>query len=147
MALSNNLSPKTCFLSAAAEEQPPAVPAAKSDAVAEAALAVLAALMARTRPQGREQLTSLLPRLLRIASLPRSAAAEEVRFHKGVQVPWKSCAHWRGWCTFYVPARLWSLRGVFVTMLYSVHLTSQDTGNCVKGWELKAGLCFHSPSV
>lgn len=54
------------------------MPAAKSDAVAEAALGTLAALLGRTRLQSGEQMTSLLPRLLPIAALPRSAAAEEV---------------------------------------------------------------------
>ena len=66
-------------MGAAAEEQPPAVPAAGSDAVAEAGLSVVVSLLCRTHLQSGEQLLSLLPRLLRIATLPRSAAAEEVR--------------------------------------------------------------------
>ena len=54
------------------------MPAARSDAVAEASLGALATLLGRVAPANGEQLTGLLQRLLPIASLPRTAAAEEV---------------------------------------------------------------------
>ena len=64
------------------------MPAAKSDAVAEAALGALGVLLARTHPADGEQLTGLLQRLLPVASLPRGAAAEEVRLamHSGLRI-------------------------------------------------------------
>ena len=54
------------------------VQAAKSDAVAEAALGALVALLGRVTLANSEQLTGLLQRLLPVATLPRTAAAEEV---------------------------------------------------------------------
>ena len=56
----------------------PPFPAAKSDAVAEAALAALAAVLEVAAPQAADTLVPLLERVLRVAALPRSAAAEEV---------------------------------------------------------------------
>lgn len=70
--------PSVSILHASGESEPPPVPAAKSDAVAEAALSALAALLQRTRLQEGKQLSSLLPQLLTVAALPGSSAAEEV---------------------------------------------------------------------
>ena len=58
-----------------------AMPAAKSDAAAEAALGTLITLLGRVTLADGEQLTGLLQRLLPIATLPRAAAAEEVWPH------------------------------------------------------------------
>ncbi len=57
------------------------MPAAKSDAVAEAALGALTTLLGKVTPADGEQLTGLLQRLLPIATLPHAVAAEEVRQH------------------------------------------------------------------
>lgn len=57
----------------------PPFPAAKSDAVAEAALAALAALLDAAAPQSAETLIPMLERVLRVAALPRSTSSEEVR--------------------------------------------------------------------
>ena len=54
------------------------IPAARSDAVAEAALGAVAMLLGRVALANPEQLTGLLQRLLPIVTLPRTAAAEEV---------------------------------------------------------------------
>lgn len=47
--------------------------------MAEASLGALATLLGRVTLANSEQLTGLLQRLLPVASLPRIAAAEEVR--------------------------------------------------------------------
>lgn len=57
---------------------PPPFPAAKSDAVAEAALGALAALLDAATPQSAETVVPLLERVLRAAALPRASASEEV---------------------------------------------------------------------
>jgi len=58
------------------------IPAARSDAVAEASLSALAALLGRVTLANPEQLKGLLQRLLPIVTLPRTAAAEEVSCSK-----------------------------------------------------------------
>lgn len=56
----------------------PSFPAAKSDAVAEAALGAAASLLAAAPLASAETLPAVLERLLCAAALPRAAAAEEV---------------------------------------------------------------------
>jgi hypothetical protein len=63
-----------------ADAPAPPFPAARSDAVAEAALAALAAVLDTAAPQLADTLVPLLERVLRVAALPRSSAAEEVGF-------------------------------------------------------------------
>lgn len=55
------------------------VPAAESDAVAEALLAVVLALQRRARCRTEDQLLPLVQRLAAVVALPRDAASEEMR--------------------------------------------------------------------